>query len=309
MSQRGYTKLPFRRFFSLVIVVLVIIDFFKISVQTEDINQGVWKFSISPSISTTTVVLLLTLVLLFLAPWLIEILQSTQMSQIFRLLRNEGIEEIETNILRIKLNTGTQASVDAYEASILRMEYSDYFGDPKEFKQEFDKAYTNLTKLTEKSQTVSPGTAIQAIDELAKYYDTIREILPSSRKRTDLLDNIAATMWSLLSQVNIFPLMEYLNSSSGGKRIAAYKYIESKPTTDVLDNLLTRAIGVLEVRYGQYSALVALQRSVSTLTLDVQQKMHILAILRWQVQQDHMKSAGGRLRRMKAVISSLEELR
>lgn len=300
---------PTTRNVTLLIIIgifIVIIDVLQISYQFNPDGQPGWQLTIAPSIKTSTIILVLILSLPILLPFINNVISQGYIRRLTGTLRNEGIEEIETNIVRIKLSAQATQTAAAYEEKVLEKRGANYNLSPVTYQEQFTIAYSEVSALAGKSKSISPETALDFINELAGYYDEIRERFPGSGKRTSLMSNIASIIWSIIPNTQNFPLEEYINSPSGGKRLASYKYLEWQPSTDYLDDLLVRALGVLEVPFGQYNALMALQRLTTTLTLDESQKRKIAANLKWHRKLRHLNSAYDRKQLMSVILKILE---
>jgi hypothetical protein len=146
--------------------------------------------------------------------------------------------------------------------------------------------------------------ALKRIDQLAGYYDRVREEMSSGSNRTKLMHEISSTMWTLVPRVADFPVLERLNSYRGGERLSAYKYIEWNVSTDYINLLVSRAVGVLEVPYTQYSALLALRRVATSNQLTASQSAEIIRALNWSANLDYMKQERRKL--MIEIASILE---
>ncbi|MCZ0905008.1 hypothetical protein ON021_34450, partial [Microcoleus sp. HI-ES] len=72
------------------------------------------------------------------------------------------------------------------------------------------------------------------------------------------MHEISSTMWTLIPKVITFPVHERLNIQKGGERLSAYKHVEWNTSTDSINLLVSRAVGIMEMPYTQYAALLAL---------------------------------------------------
>jgi hypothetical protein len=258
-----------------------------------------WKLSAEIRVSSITLTLLLLAWLPLLVPWIISV--SPRLQKLFTGLRGFGIEEIEIGILRIKLGAGVEKAADAYANSVLKAQPT----DPSQDIQKLESSYNEAVKML-KASKLEPHDAMSKIDELCLYYDRIRESKASSSERTRLMTAIASTMWSLMPSIPNFPARERLNSAKGGERLSAYKFLEYQPNPDCLEPLLARAIGVLELPFGQYHALLALSRVVLSSEIGIPQRKLLLQTLNWNSQLEFLrKKDRGSL--MKLIISALEQ--
>ncbi|MDX2216890.1 MAG: hypothetical protein SFY66_26730 [Oculatellaceae cyanobacterium bins.114] len=219
-----------------------------------------------------------------LLPWFLYRVPQLQGSLSW--LREQGIEEIETNLLRIKLKYGVQEASDQYREQISEAGAVNLASE--ETQQQLEKRYREAIALVNATSNIAPEEALKRIDQLADYYDRVREEMPSGRNRTKLMREISSTMWTLVPKVIHFPITKRLTSDKGGERLSAYKYIEWSALVDDIDLLVSRAIGALEMPFTQHSALLALRRVVTNTTLTSQQSAKMIDILTWSADLDYM---------------------
>jgi hypothetical protein len=287
-------------------VILIVIDILQLSYQVNPNGQAGWQLTVAPSIKATTIVLALILCLPILLPLINRVISEGYIRRLTGTLRNEGIEEIETNTLRIKLSADATQSAEAYERKVLSETETADVSNPIEYQATFERAYSEVTTLAQRSNAISSEQALEFINELANYYDEIRENLPGGSGRTTLMTRIASLIWSIIPSIQQFPIEKYIVSRSGGKRLAAYKYLEWQPDPAYLNELLVRALGVLETPFGQYSALNALQRLITATTLTEGQSRTVLVNLKWHSKQRHLAYGQDRVQKMRAIIATLE---
>ena len=128
--------------------------------------------------------------------------------------------------------------------------------------------------------------------------------MPSGHNRTRLLREVSSIMWTLVPKVMNFPIHERLNSNKGGERLSAYKYIEWNLSTDYIDLLVARAVGILEVPFAQYAALLTLRRVAASKQLTASQSAKIIGILNWSANLDYIQQHTKKL--MLEIVSILE---
>lgn len=292
-------KFPLRRFYFLLIFILTLLSPLGLSLETDDIKSAPWKMSANIQITSLTVTFLILAWLPLLIPWLISI--SPRFQKFFTGLREGGVEEIEAGILRIKLSPGIQKAAEIYKHEV----------DPDQPKKsepspdELENSYRESLKAINDSKAVSSHEAMGKVNELSQYYDHIRATLASSTKRTRLMRDLSAMIWSLMPSIENFPVKEWLKSPKGGERLSAYKYLEYEPSLMYVDLLLSRAVGVLEEPYGQYGALLALRRTVINLEITTMQKELIASQLKWASQIEFI--GRDRVNLMMAILSILEK--
>jgi len=281
-SANAIRRFPLQRLYFLLVVILTTLSVFGLKLETDNIFSDSWKFSAEFKVNSTTLTLLLLVWVPLLIPWIVKLFPHFQ--QFIARLRESGIEEIEAGIARVKFFTDSKV-VKEYQASVLEPSLSD--AAPEKITQQIERFYESIRSTTGPKRLDS-SEALAKIDQLASYYDRVREVLPSGKPRTRLMNEIAAIMWSLMSDVHEFPLRKRLNSAKGGERLSAYKYIESRPSSDCLELLLSRAIGGLEMPHGQAHALVALRRVVMDSPLSTDQLKLILHTLEWNARLDFL---------------------
>lgn len=294
-----------KRAYYVTIFGLIILSVFSISIESEKLSSDVWSFATDIKVSSVT----LLLISLF---WLPILLPATfkrfpQLQSSLGWLREQGVEEVETNLLRIKLRYGVQEASEQYEKKVLNFK-SD---NPESISQETDQSNETryreaISAINTQSSSITPDEALFRIDQLADYYDRLRQDMPSGSNRTRLMGNISSTMWALVPQTVRFPVRERLSSHKEGQRLSAYKHIEWHLSDEYIDLLFSRALGVLEVPFGQYAALLALRRVLTTTDLSKLQSRTMKDTLRWAAKLDYIRSDSGRYRLMMEVASFLD---
>jgi hypothetical protein len=246
---------------------------FGLTLEANDISNPTWNLTARAKVTWITLALLLLVYLPVLIPWLYRM--SPQLERFFDRVRGQGVKTIEfqASIFGIRVDYGVENAADAYENTVLKP--IDESLTPEDIEQQLRESYAEALELTDSSLGIDPTQALQRIDDLASYYGQIRQSLPSGRRRTSLFTQIASTMWSLMPSTQDFPIHNRLNSPEGGDRLSAYKYLEWRPSAEFTDNLLSRAVGVLETPFGQYHALLALRSLVTKTQLTQSQKQRI----------------------------------
>lgn len=301
-SSRGRSAdtppLPLGAWFYIGLTILILLSIIGLSFELED----TWKVSADVGVTAVTLLLLLLICLPVIVPWLRA--NEPSLERFFGWFRSQGIEEIESGLGRIKFASGAPNAADTYENSVLKP-VNENLG-PEEIEQELRDSYSEVLELTDSSLGIDPPRALRMVDELATYYDRIRESIPPSRERTRLMTQVASTMWSLMPSTEDFPVRARLNSPRGGERLSAYKYLEWRPSAEFTDSLLSRAVGALETPFGQYHALLTLRRLVNTVELTPSQEQRISDTLAWFVELEYLRGAdrGVLMRGILAVLRS-----
>lgn len=293
-----------RKKYSITIFILAILSILNISLKSGKINSNVWSFSVESKVTSVTLFLIFLFWLPILLPWFFT--QFPQLQGSLNWLREQGIEEIETNLLRIKLRYGVQEASQNYEEKIWNPGATNVDFNAQETHQQIEKRYQDAIALIEDTSTTDSTEALKRIDQLAAYYDKVREEMPSGSNRTRLMRDISSTMWALVTKTVNFPVRERLNSSKAGERLSAYKYLEWQPSGEYIGLLLSRAAGILEIPFGQYSALLALRRVVTTNELNPDQLRRAIDILKWSANLDYLRAGRSRQRLMIEITSILE---
>jgi len=118
------------------------------------------------------------------------------------------------------------------------------------------------------------------------------------------MSDISSTMWTLVPNTKNFPLRKRLNSPKPGERLSAYKYLERYPSQENIDLLLSRSIGMLEVPFGQYAALLALRRHVVADQVEPSQAKKLISVLEWAASVEYI-AGSDRYVAMAQIISIL----
>jgi hypothetical protein len=275
-----------RKKYSITIFALIILSVLSISLKSDKVNSNVWSLSVELKVTSVTLVLLFLFWLPILLPWILS--QVPQVQGSLNWLREQGIEEIETNLLRIKLKYGVQEASEKYEEKISDIGAINLTS--QETQQQLEARYRDAIALVDAAASDIDSTeALKQIDQLAGYYDRVRDEMPFGPNRTKLMHEISSTMWTLIPKVINFPLYERLNSQKGGERLSAYQHVEWNPSTDYINLLVSRAVGIMEMPYTQYSALLALRRVVTNNQFAPSKSAEIIDILNWSANLDYMK--------------------
>lgn len=279
-GQSELEKFPLRRIFFVIIAVLLLLSLFSVSIERDPTSSVNWKVSTTISVSTITLTLLLVAWIPIIIPWLVSL--SPRLQSSLEWLRAGGVEEVEAGGIRMKLASlasGVAEAAQAYENKIISE--IDTQNRSIQTAEEVSQLYTNMVDKLETSDRLPRAEALRRIDQVAEIYNEVRDKMSSGPERTQLLTQISATMWSLMPSVEYFDTEDRINSYDGGKRLSAYKFIEWQPRKEYLDILTSRALGILETPFGQYSALLALQRVMTNNTLEVREKESIESLVKW----------------------------
>lgn len=293
---------PLRGLYFVVIFILTLLSLIKLSIQSDNISTFPWKISAEIQVNSITLILLLLIWLPLLIPWIVSI--SPRFQTFLTGLRESGLEEVEAGILRIKLTAGIEKAADMYEKKVLD---SDKLAttNVQEIEKLENSYRESIESVSRMSKNLTSSEAMSKVDELGLYYDRIRETMPSGHERSQLMRSVESAMWALIPSIQNFPIRARLNSTKGGERISAYKFLEWQPSIEYIDLLLARSIGVLEVPFAQYAALLTLRRLVVNLDIDKNTQNRILQILMWNSQIDFLGEDRRSL--MKSIISILEK--
>lgn len=284
-SADGILAFPHTRIYLFVVCLLIIVSMLEL-----------------PFLHVTSITLVLFLLgcLPFLIPWLYAV--SPRIGGSLGWLRRQGVEEVETSIFRIKLTAGVEQAAEVYENTVLQPEAR--LLAPAQAEQQLDRGYREAIELAASSQRYSSADALERVDELAALYDQIRSQVPSGAERSRLMRLISSTMWSLIPQIKELPVKQRLLSDNGGTRLLAYKYLEWRPSSEALDVLLSRSIGMLETPFGQFAALLALRRVLAQAQLTAEQRRMVQTTLRWYLQLGY--SGEDRRNLIQGILSTLK---
>lgn len=71
--------------------------------------------------------------------------------------------------------------------------------------------------------------------------------------------------------------------------MSAYKHVEWNTSTEYINLLVSRAVGIMEMPYTQYAALLALRRVVTNNPFAPSKSAEIINILNWSANLDYMQ--------------------
>jgi len=295
MTRRPTSKTPsvftsvlppsLRKKYPLILAVLAVLSALNISLKADKIFSDAWSFAVEIKITPLTILLIFLFWLPILLPWMATYIPKLQSS--LNVLRDLGVEEIETNILKLKIRYGVEAASKNYEEQIIDGRFAQVTS--QQLPETIEQRYQEAINLIDTSK-VDTAEVMDRIDQLANLYDKVREEMKSGRDRNRIMLKISSTIWALLPQVSNFPLDEKINSSNGGDRLCAYKYLEWQPNSQYTNTLLSRGIGILETPFGQYSALLALRRGLMFHHLEIEQATEMQNILMWAANLEYIGS-------------------
>lgn len=277
----------FRRRYFLSIGILAVLSTINISVKSNVSNDETLGLLLDFKVTAVTLLLASLFWLPVLLPWFLE--QLPQIKSSLRWIKEQGIEEIETNLIRIKLASGTQEAARQYEQEILDAKSKNKKEPSFDTLRTLETQYKNSISLVSSAGQIDSAEAIERTEKLADYYDRIRQEMPSSARRTRLMTEISSIMWTLVPKIKNFPVNQRLNSHMAGERLSAYKYLEWQPSTRHSRLLVSRSIGMLETPFGQYAALLALRRLAAVGELTIEVKKEISDILSWAATVDYIR--------------------
>ncbi|HIK14296.1 MAG TPA: hypothetical protein IGS53_03200 [Leptolyngbyaceae cyanobacterium M33_DOE_097] len=293
MTRRPTSKTPsvftsalppsLRKRYPLILAVLAIFSALNISLKADKIFSDAWSFAVEIKITPLTILLIFLFWLPILLPWIATYIPKLQSS--LNVLRDLGVEEIETNILKLKIRYGVEAASKNYEEQIIDGQFSQ--GASQQLPETIEQRYQQAIELIDTSK-VDAAEAMKQINQLATLYDKVREEVKSGRDRSRIMREISSTIWALLPQVSNFPVDEKLNSPNGGDRLCAYKYLEWQPESQYTNTLLSRSIGIIETPFGQYAALLALRRVLMFHQFNNDQVTEMRNILTWAANLQYM---------------------
>ncbi|MEM6451619.1 MAG: hypothetical protein AAF703_15035 [Cyanobacteria bacterium P01_D01_bin.105] len=183
-------------------------------------NEETLGLSLDFKVTAVTLLLASLFWLPVLLPWFLD--QLPQIKSSLRWIKEQGIEEIETNLIRIKLASGTQEAARQYEREILDAKSKNKREPSFDTLRTLETQYQNSISLVSSAGQIDSAEAIERTDKLADYYDRIRQEMPSSAKRTRLMTEISSIMWTLVPKIKNFPVNQRLNSHIAGERLSAY---------------------------------------------------------------------------------------
>ncbi|HEY9647528.1 MAG TPA: hypothetical protein V6C88_14220 [Chroococcidiopsis sp.] len=288
----------------ITIAVLIILSVLNISLKSDQVSRDVWSVAVEVRVTSITLILVFLFWMPVLLPWFLT--QAPRLQGSLNWLRAQGIEEIESSVLKIKLKYGVQEASRNYEEQISEPGANSDRLNADDDRQQIEKRYQEAIALIDAMSTIDATEALDRINQLAVYYDRVRDEMPPGANRTRLMLEISSTMWALVNKTVDFPVLERLNSPKAGERLSAYKYIEWQPSSQYLDLLLSRAIGILEIPFGQYAALLALRRLVTLNPLTPTQASETINLLTWSAKLDYFQADKSRPKLMMEIAAILQ---
>ncbi len=111
-----------------------------------------------------------------------------------------------------------------------------------------------------REQAESPTARVR---DLADQYNRLRVTMPSSDERTRRMAEIVNELRRLLKEIPDSSVLEYLNSTDRGLRLAAYAYLLEHKAAQYIQEVL-KDVYTEDKPFGQYWALQALRQQVLT---------------------------------------------
>ena len=117
----------------------------------------------------------------------------------------------------------------------------------------------NLIQQELAGMTGEAGSSVTGhVRDLAVRYNTLRETMPSSDRRTVLMAAIVSELRDLLRDVPDFDVAKYLSSADRGLRLAAYGYLMEHKAPQYRPQLV-RVVCSEDKPFGQYTGLEAIR--------------------------------------------------
>jgi hypothetical protein len=114
-----------------------------------------------------------------------------------------------------------------------------------------------------------PGSPAEEMRELVQRYDSIREAMRSGPQRTREMTDVVRHLTVLADKLDDIDWRDYLISSDGGERLAAYSYYYERPDAAIAP-ALTYALSTESQPFAQYWAIRALGRVAESAPSSVQ---------------------------------------
>jgi hypothetical protein len=111
-------------------------------------------------------------------------------------------------------------------------------------------------------EVIGPADSTGAkVGRLAERYNRIRMTMPSSTRRTTLMEEVVRELGDVLRDVDGFDVEAHLHHADRGMRLAAYAYTMAHPDRVDTHDLVDAAFSE-DKPFGQYHALRAVERAV-----------------------------------------------
>lgn len=220
---------------------------------------GVIVHLTNPSLKVDSIVV--ALLVIAIIPWLGLIFKSVEIPGLFKGEFQDLARKVESHSEKIDKNS---AKIDKVETAI-----DNGLEDPGGTLQKASEAAS-----THPAAVVAPGQdPKRRLDTLIKKYNNIRDEQPAGATRTAAMTSVISDMIDLAPQLQDFDWSTSLKSSDRGLRLAAYAFLYACPRLEAVDSLIHTMIYREDKPFGQYWALLALERATDQLDCDTARRV------------------------------------
>lgn len=221
---------------------------------------GVIVHLADPNLKVDSIVV--ALLVIAIIPWLGLIFKSVEIPGLFK----GEFQELREKVKRVE-EVGRENS-----AQITKVEDS--------VDNEVEDQGGALQTAASKGASVRPAVPVmpsqhpqRQLDALIQEYDHIRATQSAGSVRTLAMTRVIEQMIELAPQLQDFDWTAGLNSSDRGVRLAAYAFLYACPKRDAVSPLVSTAVYAEDKPFGQYWALLALEKAMDQLDCDSTRKI------------------------------------
>jgi hypothetical protein len=227
---------------------------------------GVIVHLAEPNMQVDSIVV--ALLVIAIIPWLGLIFKSVEIPGLFKGEFQDLARKVDSHSEKIDRNSEeigrNSKKIDTVETAISN-EVEDLGGTMKEA--------SNAAPAHPPVAFVPGQDPKQRYEALIKNYNDIRDTQPVGSARTLAMTAVIQEMIKLAPQNQDFDWRTSLNSSDRGVRLAAYALLYACPRLDAVDALVDTIIHVEDKPFGQYWALLALEKATDKLDCETARRI------------------------------------
>jgi hypothetical protein len=205
--------------------------------------------------------IVVALLVIAIIPWLGLIFKSVEIPGLFKGEFQEMARTVHSHSKEIDRNS---EKIDTVETAIAN-EIEDSRGTLQEA--------SNAAPAHPPVNFVPGQDPKQRLEALIKKYNDIRDTQPAGSARTLAMTAVIQEMIKLAPQNQDFDWWTSLNSSNRGARLAAYALLYARPKLEAVDALVHTIIHVEDKPFGQYWALLALEKATDKLDCETARRI------------------------------------
>jgi hypothetical protein len=227
---------------------------------------GVVVHLADPNMQVDSIVV--ALLVIAIIPWLGLIFKSVEIPGLFKGEFQDLVRKVDSHSEKIdrdseKINRNSE-KIDTVETAIAN---------------EVEDSGGTMQKASDAAPAHPPVAFVpgqdpkQRLEALIKKYNDIRDTQPAGSARTLDMTAVIREMIELAPQNQDFDWRTSLKSSDRGVRLAAYALLHEYPRLEAVDALVRTIIHVEDKPFGQYWALLALERATDKLDCETARRI------------------------------------